>query len=359
VTLPDLDTMASPCTDSRGDVRMSVVMCTYNRCDILVGAIESVLDQSADAPAYELIVVDNNSSDDTRSVVQRFIDNGASRLRYIFEGRQGLSHARNAGIAAANGEILAFTDDDIRASPDWIAGIARAFDEHPEIDLIGGKVLPRWNNTPPPWLTPDHYTPLALLDYGETSFETNLHNQRCMVGANLSVRRGVFEAVGMFQSDFQRVKDSIGSCEDHEFQLRFWRRGKRGLYVPGIEVSADVQNNRLEKEYHRRWYRGHGGFMAMLWPAAEDALTFMGVPLYDYAQLVRAALGWPWAKLNQPEHLALAHEFRLREAASVVAFKYDAFRRAGKASFLGECARLVRSGLQKKLGPGLRRSTPQ
>src|SRR5436305_8400951 len=135
---------------------VSVIISTYNRCEMLPAALESILAQETAGTRYELIVVDNNSTDKTREVVESFIARGHANLRYVFEGKQGLSHARNAGIAAARAPIIAFTDDDVRAASDWVASIKRVFDEHPEVDFVGGKVLPRWEAEPPSWLTPDH-----------------------------------------------------------------------------------------------------------------------------------------------------------------------------------------------------------
>ena len=97
----------------------SVVVPTLNRADSLRSAIESLLSQDTSLP-YEIIVVDNDSSDRTRDVVESFMKKAHGRLRYVFEGVPGLSVARNAGIAAANGEVVAFIDDDAMASPDWL-----------------------------------------------------------------------------------------------------------------------------------------------------------------------------------------------------------------------------------------------
>ena len=129
---------------------VSVVICTYNRCDLLPPALESVVEQSAAGVGYEVIVVDNNSTDGTRRVVEAMIARrGHANLRYVFEGEQGLSHARNAGVRAARARVVAFTDDDVRAAPDWVASIKRAFDEHPEAAYVGGKVLPLWGRGRP------------------------------------------------------------------------------------------------------------------------------------------------------------------------------------------------------------------
>ena len=135
----------------------------------------------------------------------------------------------------------------MRAAPDWIALIKRAFDEHPEVDFVGGKVLPQWEREPPAWLTRKHWSPLAITDYGEEQFYVDTEKQLCLVGANLSFRREVFEQTGLFKPDLQRVKDGVGSMEDHEFLLRVWATGRRGLYVSGIVMSAEVQEERMTK----------------------------------------------------------------------------------------------------------------
>ena len=130
------------------EFEITVIISTYNRSEMLAGAIESVLEQESEGVSYEVIVVDNNSSDRTREVVEGYIERGQENLRYVFEGRQGVSYARNTGIAEARAEIIAFADDDVRVAKDWVAKIKRAFDLHPEIDCIGGKVLPEWKSDP-------------------------------------------------------------------------------------------------------------------------------------------------------------------------------------------------------------------
>jgi glucosyl-dolichyl phosphate glucuronosyltransferase len=248
--------MTSPACD------VSIVISTYNRCDTLEGALQSVLGQDAGLVTYEIIVVDNNSTDRTREVVDAVSARGHGHLRYLFEGRQGLSHARNAGIAQARAPIIAFTDDDVRVASDWVVNIKRAFDAHPEVDYVGGRVLPRWPTAPPTWLTRDHWSPMALSDYGDAPMYVNAEAPVCLVGANLAFRRDVFARVGLFQPDFQRVKDGIGSTEDHELQLRLWHARRQGMYVPALVVTAEVEPRRMSKEYHRRWHTGHGHFYA-------------------------------------------------------------------------------------------------
>ena len=154
---------ASNGVSDRWDV--SVVISTYNRADVLPHALVSLLQQEAPGIRYEVVVVDNNSTDSTRPVVESILARGCPNLRYLFEVRQGVAYGRNTGILAAKAPIIAFTDDDVTVAPDWIATLKRTLDEHPEADGVGGRVLPRWSRAVPSWLTREHWAPLALLDY--------------------------------------------------------------------------------------------------------------------------------------------------------------------------------------------------
>jgi len=347
---------------------VSIVISTYNRCEMLPPALESVLAQVSDGVNYELIVVDNNSTDKTREVVESFIARGAKNLRYVFEGRQGLSHARNAGIAAARAPIIAFTDDDVRVAPDWAARIKRAFAEHPEVDFVGGKVLPRWEAEPPSWLTPDHWSPLALTNYGEEPVYSNARNPLCLFGANFSFRREVFDEIGHFASDLQRVKDGIGSTEDHELQLRLWQAGKQGLYLPELVTIADVQANRLNKSYHRRWNAGHGRFRALrrfdeiMGPEGlrteepEDTLKLFGVSGFIYRELMIESVRWLKDGVRRRESAALQHENRVRHLLAYINKRRELYAAERKRSSLVEVAAFGKSAVRKKFNAIFRRA---
>jgi len=327
-------------------------MCTYNRADLLDAAVKSVLTQThSDTPPFELIVVDNNSSDATGKVVARLAA-ADPRVRYVFEGRQGLSYARNAGVGHARGALIAFIDDDLRADPDWVAAIVRAFDEHPDVDVVGGRVLPMWPSPPPAWLTQDHWAPLALADHGDTRFVVTVENPICLIGAGAG-RRTMFDAVGPFVTDFQRVQDSIGSLEDHDFILRVLGTGRRGLYVPGIIVRAAVQPDRLERTYHRRWHRGHGHFHALLRSDLVERTnigTLFGVPAHLYRQALHDLAGWARAAVTGKDATAFLHEVRLRF--------FLGFFRTRLRDFLGRPRRERREEISRTLRGIFRRGTP-
>ena len=297
-----------------GQFDVSVVISTYNRCDLLPAALASIFEQDSGAVSYEVIVVDNNSTDRTRSVVESFVERANVSLKYIFEEKQGVSYARNAGIAAASAPIIAFFDDDVYVSPDWLANIKRIFEEHPEISCVGGKVLPQWSGEPPLWLTNDHWSPLALQDYGETPFYVNANREICLVSANLAFRREVFERIGVFAPELQRVKGGIGSIEDFEFELRFYRSGGQGLYEPSLVVTAPVEPERMTRTYHRKWHTGHGRFYAMLRneKAERASARLFDVPSHMYRQAAADAVYWLKYSLQRQEPKAFLHETHLR-----------------------------------------------
>jgi glycosyltransferase involved in cell wall biosynthesis len=296
------------------DVSISVIIGTYNRSDVLRGALESLMSQESGGTAYEVIVVDNNSTDDTRRTVEELRDkNGYDNLFYFFEAEQGVSYARNRGIAAARAPILAFTDDDIRPARDWVYAIGDAFRRFPQADCIGGRVLPEPATKFPDWLTKNYWTPLALLDLGDEPVELDVRNGPGLVGANLAVRASVFKDAGLFRPQLQRVKDGIGSLEDHELQLRFDAADKRLMYIPDVVVYAHVIEERLTRTYHRRWYHGHGHFYAVMRDEKFESskIRLFDVPAHLYRRTLSNVAGWMKSKLTKKKQLEFQRELDL------------------------------------------------
>jgi glucosyl-dolichyl phosphate glucuronosyltransferase len=270
---------------------ISVVMSTYNRCDLLDQDIQALLNQQTDGLEYEVIVVDNNSTDKTAAKIASHAERD-SRLRYIFEPRQGVAYGRNAGIAAARAGVIAFCDDDVYVAHDWLEKIHHALDLYPEAEFVGGKVLPVWRQPPPRWIM-TKMGPLALQDYGEEPMRVSMENARCLVSACLAVRRRALDRAGLFPLETQRVKDSVGSSEDYEWELEVWKYGGHGMYVPAIICYCEVPASRLVKSYHRRWHLGHGKFNALARRRDFEGgrWRFLDVPAFLYRQLASAALG--------------------------------------------------------------------
>src|SRR5688572_27249140 len=173
---------------------LSVVVCTYNRADLLSRLLESFRTQAFEAQRYEIIVVDNNSTDNTSSVVREFCPS-FSNLRYFLEPQQGLSHARNRGWRKARGQYVAFMDDDARASRDWVETALRCFGWiRPEPLAIGGKILPAYDAPKPTWFHDD----LELRSFGDNP--RFLSSGESFSGSNMVFRRDVLEHYGGFDA---------------------------------------------------------------------------------------------------------------------------------------------------------------
>lgn len=307
---------------------VSTVISTYNRCGLLEGALRALLSQTPEDIAYEILVVDNNSTDRTRPLVQGMATQNPGKVKYLFEPKQGLSYGRNAGIAVAKAPIIAFTDDDVRVAADWVWRIKTGFEENPHIDFLGGRVVPRWPAEPPSWLTKANWSPLALLDYGDQPFYVDSGKQLCLIGANFAFRRRAFEKVGLFKTDFQRVKDGIGSLEDHEILLRLWQAGSRGLYLPDLVATAEIEPDRMEKHYHRRWHTSHGRFYAALHSEEVERSKLgklFGVPAHFYRQALSDLGGWIGARVRRQPAEAFTRELGLRHFTGFASRRWREF----------------------------------
>jgi glycosyltransferase involved in cell wall biosynthesis len=294
----------------------SVLICTHNRADLLRSALAAVVPASAPADyCAEVLVVDNNSSDQTRDVVEAAARSSPIAVRYLFERRQGKSYALNLGLAEACGEVIAHTDDDVTPDPGWIDRVVEAFGRH-DVTFAFGKVLPRWEVLPPPELllprAHEIWGPLALLDYGDEPrvYEDAGAGYRLPVGANLAFRREALRAIGGWRTDLGKVDNSLISGEDHEVFLRLKAAGLfRGLYDPSMVVRHLVPASRLTRRYFRRWFYWHGKTLARM-PGQLYGLDLstvphvLGTPRFIYRQALLACWGW-LGMLGRPDALAV------------------------------------------------------
>jgi glycosyltransferase involved in cell wall biosynthesis len=292
---------------NRMSCALSVVLSTYNRSESLAVALRSLRAQEVPPGySYEVIVVDNNCTDDTPNVVRQFQQDGFDHLHYVHEPRQGLPYGRNAGVAHSRAPVVAFFDDDLEADRTWVATIQKAMQQYPDAAGIGGRVLPRWPEAVPGWLARPHWAPLAIQDYGNEPFSTTTAFPRCLVAANLALRRDALDRIGGFSTLYPR-------CQDHELQMRLWRAGEHIVYVPEVVVYSPIDPERLTKAYHRRWHSAHGWWMGglqleesidgngVLLHSPLQAPLFLGVPAFVFRDLLRTgtSLGRAWLTLDR------------------------------------------------------------
>ncbi len=206
---------------------ISVVICTKNRARALeecLGTFET-MEVQPDV-SLELIVVDNNSTDDTKAVIQNFDTQSAMNVKYVFEEKPGLGHARNAGIAAAHGEIIAFTDDDCFVDQNWLACIVKEFSSDPLLSGIGGRVE----------LYDVRDKPVTIKTSKRRSlFSSAEHVFDCIHGCNMAFYRNVFDQIGCFDGRFG-AGTLFKSAEDTDFIYRVYKNGFKMIYSPTVCV---------------------------------------------------------------------------------------------------------------------------
>lgn len=321
-------------------VDLTLLVCTFNRSHDLREMLETALAQQTDgAFTYDVLVVDNNSTDDTRHVVDQFISRGHTNLRYLFEPQQGKSYALNAGLAALSARIYTIVDDDFSLPPHWAKTIIETFRTNPDVSFVSGKVLPLWQDAPPAWLTRTHWSAIALADYGDKPFYTDQVHQLCLLAC--SFRVADVKAVGGYHPELGVSKNSIGGVEDLEILERLWNSGRKGLYLPSLWFSHKVPSSRMTKAYHRRWHTGHGRFYAVLRdPAIEkSSARLFDVPAHLYRQTAVAAYDWFRHTLRGHESDAFASEARIRFFFGF----FEQRRRDSGHHVLAELAGLVRA----------------
>jgi glycosyltransferase involved in cell wall biosynthesis len=227
------------------DPAISVVIPTRDRAAVLSSVLDA-LEAQACAAAFEIVVVDNASTDDTRSLLEARSARDA-RYRTLFEPVLGRSVAMNAGAAAARGAVLVFTDDDVVVASDWIESYRRFFRAPPADTMLvaGGPIHPiahdlgHW----PAWLGEGGVRDLVLLDWGDV--ERELHPPEYLWGANMALTRESFDRIGAWDETIGRRGDERGTYEDVEYQDRVRHAGGTVWYCPRARVLHRLPDDRV------------------------------------------------------------------------------------------------------------------
>jgi glucosyl-dolichyl phosphate glucuronosyltransferase len=242
-------------------MNITVILCTHNRSASLAEALESLAASILPASiSWEVLVVDNNSSDQTRQVVEDISRRHPSHFRYLFEPRPGKSYALNAGIQESRGDVLAFIDDDVTVEPAWLRNLTVNL-QSGEWAGAGGRILPARPLSPPRWLALDGPYSLAGIlyahfDLGDAPRELN----HAPYGTNMAFQKRMFEKYGVFRTDLGPSPDTEipRPGEDTEFGRRLMAAGEHLRYEPSAVVYHAVSESRIRKEYFQDWWFDHG-----------------------------------------------------------------------------------------------------
>lgn len=233
-------------------IRISLVIATYNRAEQLMTTLESVVGQSFDSQRWECVVVDNNSSDSTRERIEAFVrDHATQNFRYVFEPEQGLSAARNAGIRASRGEIIAFIDDDERIVEGFLEAYVDLFDSRKEAMVAGGCIIAEYPAGRPSWMSRYTEQPIANpMDFGP---RVRLFPKgKIPGGGNMAVRREALDRVGVFDTSLGRTGKRLIGGEESDLFERMAKEGIDPYYVPRAVMYHIIPEEKLTKEYFTR-----------------------------------------------------------------------------------------------------------
>lgn len=250
------------------NIQISAIVCTHNRSGYLKKAVQSLNDQTLPKEQYEVIVVDNASTDDTEAVVESF--RHVPNLRYIYEPILGLSQARNTGWQNAKGKYIAYLDDDAIACPEWLKRILRAFETmKPTPGSVGGKVVPIWEIERPTWLPKEMEPALTIIDWSDQPiFLTESH--QFLAGVNISYPRDVLEECKGFSVNLGRKGSILLSGEEYFVERYIKSMGLGVYYDPLICVQHHIPAERLTSRWLCRRYFWQGASFQII-QLLEDA----------------------------------------------------------------------------------------
>ena len=254
---------------------VSVIIATYNRAEILRETLASLAALAPRGLAHEVLVVDNNSSDHTRDVVESFADRAP--VRYLREERQGKNFALNAAIEPARGELLVFTDDDVLVPPDWLDRYWEEYQAHPEIGFFGGNIVSQFPEDAPRWATFPGIR-FGQLDHGAES-RVLRHNEH-VHGANLAIPARLFRGGLRYDTGIGPAVTTARKGSETSLLVELRRQGLDGWFVAGAEVRhrIDCHPQMLSRRYHfRRRFAEARGYV-YVGRSPRGTRTLLGVP---------------------------------------------------------------------------------
>ncbi|HMQ67460.1 MAG TPA: glycosyltransferase family A protein [Ignavibacteria bacterium] len=220
-------------------MKFSVIITTFNRAGTIPMCMDSLINQNFPKSDYEIIIINNNSSDNTEEVIEKYIkDYPDTEIKYYFIPKPGQVYARQIGILAAENEILSFTDDDGILSPDWLKEIRNVFELNKEAVGVAGKILIKWDEEPPLWIR-EYENFLGKLNYGdEIKYSAGLY----MNAGNLSIKKNILIEVGGFNPEM------IGEWLMGDGETGLWLRLKNKNYIIGWAPKAIMEHYQIAKK---------------------------------------------------------------------------------------------------------------
>ncbi len=275
-------------------MKISIVIPTFNRAQLLDQVLESISNQVITKEFQaELLLIDNNSTDETRSVIEKWIPKFPFPARYLFEKNQGRSFALNRGINESTGDLICFLDDDVVIDARWISEMAKACERYPDVMGFGGRVVPIWPEKVPNWLSVSGCRRLKIItpetDMGEK--DRPFLESEAPVGCNSAYCRQVFSKDGIrFRTDLGYIGDKVLPGEDTEIAYGVMKKGYSVMYIHDAIVNHPAIVERMTKKYARDRYFALGQAMVRAFGQTKYAELPKIFGVYRY--LIKETLGY-------------------------------------------------------------------
>ena len=295
---------------------VSVIVCTHNQAVLLEQCLQSLVAQTLSPDQYEVVVVDNNSTDHTQTIVGRFICR-YPHIKVVAEQRIGVSHARNTGVACSQADYVAFIDDDAQALPDWVKKIVAAFRQtQPTPAVVGGQTFPHYVQSPPGWFLDGYET----ITRGSTKrFLNSRWDCYGICGMNMAFNKRLILRFGGFPTDFGHVGKKVRLGEETSLVLRLYENDLPIWYDPTIRVKHLVPISKMTMRYRlRRSYQGGIAisriegttiFSRKTWAAITSRLTKLLDAVWPGRKDSRAGWNIPCQPVEKP------HQKNMRQKA--------------------------------------------
>ena len=294
--------------DTNYPYKISVAICTYNRARFITKALDSLLNQSFNKDLFEVIVVDNNSRDNTKELLTAYQKEHTSlNCRFVTETNQGVAFTRTRGAMEAKGEIVAYLDDDCMAESNWLNEITKFYDSHPEAMSTGGRIIPLYLTPIPKWFGKYFWGLVGNYDQGKSVFQ--MKGVRYPSGANMHFRKTAFDKYGYFDGDLGRSGKSLMAGEEKAMYLKLINANEKIYYLPHVIVHHHVEENKFDKEYVKRHSMGIGASERLM---NKGSFLKLSIKFIEYlAKLCFAiAYGFLYLLQGQSSKMSMLVKFR-------------------------------------------------
>ena len=288
-------------------MRLDVIIPTYNRQDLLPFTLNSLF--AAEIPEgmeVGITVVDNNSTDGTRQLVESLQKKFGDRLQYCFEPQQGRSFALNKGIMSTSGDLVGMVDDDEEVDKNWFKTIFETFSTR-SLDFIGGPYIPNWTITPPDWLPAEYGGVVGWVDGGDKEVPYDSNYPGILMGGNAVFRRSILLEIGQYTTWLGRTDKGLLTGEDEELYGRLLAHGAKGVYLPNLAIYHRVLPERMTKKYFRRWCFWRGVSLGLLDRKRRLPCAYLfGIPRWHYRKALQGAVSTVSQLVVKPKNPAQA-----------------------------------------------------